>query len=299
MKLLLVVNAKAGFGRAARLLPRLRIALEKFAGVDVLQTGSAGDAVRLVAGADVSAYDGLIAVGGDGTLFEVVNGLYAHSKDKRIPLGLVPAGTGNAFARDLGLAAGDWEKAVGLIRAGRQRPVDVGRVETPTETYFFLNIVGAGLVVDALRTAEKLKLIRPWAYTVAALWQAIKLKSYPLSIEINGKSIKQDSMFLEISNTRYTGASFLIAPDAVLDDGLLDVTLVKKLSHIRLLRLFPTIYKGNHIRFEEIETFKAKQIRIMAPSGMALAPDGEIRGYTPVTVTCLQRDQKIFCPEQP
>jgi YegS/Rv2252/BmrU family lipid kinase len=280
-------------------LPGVRAELEKFARLDVLQSGSAGEAVSLIAETDLSEYDGLIAVGGDGTLFAAVNGLYAHDKSKRIPLGLVPAGTGNAFARDLGLAAGDWEKAVGLIRAGHVRPVDVGRVVTPAETYFFLNVVGAGLVVDALRTAEKLKSFRIPAYTLAALWHVIKLKSYPLSIEIDGKNIHMDSMFLEISNSRYTGASFLIAPDAVFDDGLFDVTLVKKLSRMRLLRLFPTIYQGHHIRFEEIETFKAKQVRITAPSDMALAPDGEIRGCTPVTVTCLQRDQQIFCPQQP
>ena len=296
MRLLLVFNPHAGAGRAARLLPGVRSALEGFAALDVLKTGGAGDATRLVAAADLSSYDGLIATGGDGTLFEVLNGLYTHDKAQRIPLGLVPVGTGNAFARDLGLLPGDWEKAVGLIRAAHLRQVDVGRVEAVSETYFFLNIVGAGLPVDAMEVAAKLKFLGNSAYTLAALWRAIKLKSYSLSIEINGKIIKQDSMFLEISNTRYTGTSFLMAPDAVLDDGLLDVTLLGKLSRLRLLRLFPSIYKGHHVRYEEIQTCKAQEIRITAPEGLVLAPDGELRGCTPATITCLPRDLQIFGP---
>jgi len=297
MRLLLVFNPHAGAGRAAQLLSGVRSALESFAALDVLKTGGAGDATRQVAKADLSMYDGLIAAGGDGTLFEVLNGLYLHDKAQRIPLGLVPVGTGNAFSRDLGLLPGDWGKAVGLIRAGRLRQVDVGRVEMPSETWYFLNIVGAGLPVDAMNLAAKLKFLGNSAYTMAALWRVIKLKSYPLSIEIDGKTINQDSIFLEISNTRYTGTSFLMAPDAVLDDGLLDVTLLRRSSRLRLLRLFPTIYKGHHVRYAEIQTCKAQEIRITAPENLVLAPDGEIKGCTPATITCLPRDLQIFGPE--
>lgn len=296
MKLLLVFNPQAAGGRAVRYLPRVRSALEQFSDLQVLQTTVAGDAARLVADADLSSSDALVAMGGDGTLFEVLNGLYARPKEQRIPLGLIPAGTGNAFARDLGLQALDWEKAVGLIRAGRTRKMDVGRVVAPDGTYYFLNIVGAGLPVDAMATAKKLKFLGDSAYSLAALWCALKLKSYRLSIEIDDKNLEENSLFLEISNTRYTGASFLMAPDAVPDDGLLDVTLLDSLSRLRLLRLFPTIYKGRHVDYPEIRTFKAREIRITAPPGLALAPDGEVRGRTPATITCLRRDLRIICP---
>jgi diacylglycerol kinase (ATP) len=296
LKLLLVFNPMAAAGRAARLLPGVLSALEAFARVEVIETRWAGDAIQRVAQADLSAYDALLAAGGDGTLFEVLNGLYQQDKANRIPLGLVPAGTGNAFARDLDLMPGDWKKGVGLVQAGRLRAVDVGRVKTPSETYFFLNIVGAGLPVDATKTAGNLKLIGNAAYTVATLWQAMKLKSYPLRIEIDGKIIEQDSMFVEISNTRFTGTSFLIAPDAVLDDGFFDVILLDRLSRRRLLRLFPTIYSGRHVLYDEIRTFRAKEIRIMAPADMALAQDGESRGCTPATITCLHRDLQVFSP---
>jgi len=169
-------------------------------------------------------------------------------------------------------------------------------VSSPSGTYHFLNIVGAGLPVDAMKTAGRLKPAGNMAYTLATLWHAMKLKSYPLHVEIDGKDIRQDSMFVEISNTRYTGTSFLIAPGAVLDDGFLDVVLLSRLSRRRLLRLFPTIYSGRHVLHDEIRTFRAREIRILGPSGMGLAPDGECRGCTPATVTCLHRDLQIFSP---
>jgi len=297
LKLLLIFNPSAAAGRAAKLLPELQSALRSFADLELIVTRGPGDAVYSVARADLSGFDGLIAAGGDGTLFEVLNGLYQRDKSHRIPLGLVPVGTGNAFARDLGLMPGDWKKAVGLVQAGHVRAVDVGRVETPTETYYFLNIVGAGLPVDAMKTASRLKLFGNAAYTIATLWCAMQLKSYPLRLVIDGIRVEQDSLFVEISNTRFTGTTFLIAPDAVLDDGLLDVTVLERLSRPRLLRLFPTIYSGRHVQYKEIHTYKAKEISILAPSGLALAPDGETRGVTPAQISCLRKDLLIFGPE--
>jgi diacylglycerol kinase (ATP) len=290
----MVFNPHAAVGRAGRLLPDLCAALERFATLEVVQTRGAGDAVERVAQADLSGYDGLIAAGGDGTLFEVLNGLYAHPVERRIPLGLVPVGTGNAFARDLGLRPGDWEKGVGIIRAGRLRRVDVGRVTHEGGAYHFLNIVGAGLPVDAMRAAERLKFLGKSAYSVAALWRAMRLRTYPLRVEIDGELIEQEALFVEISNSRYTGTSFLMAPAAELDDGLLDVTLLRRLSRRRLLRLFPTIYHGRHVEYAEVLTRKARCVRLMAPPGLQLAPDGEFRGCTPATVECLRRDLSIF-----
>lgn len=296
MKLLLVFNPHAAHRRAAQLLPAVRKAMARFAGVDVLQTRGPGDARSQVAQADLTEYDGLVAAGGDGTLFEVLNGLYAHPRDRRRPLGLLPVGTGNAFARDLGLLPGDWEKGVALIGRGRTRLMDVGRVDLDGREppYHFLNIVGAGLPADAMKSAERLKFLGSSAYSLAAFWRAMILKTYPLSFEIDGKTLKQDALFIEISNTRYTGTSFLMAPAAQADDGYLDVTVVRRLPRWRLLRLFPTIYRGRHVEYEEVFTCRAKSLRIAAPENLLLAPDGELRGHTPATITCLHRDLEIF-----
>ena len=290
----MVFNPHAAVGRAARLLPALRAALQQFATLEVLETRGAGDAVERVARADLAGCDGLLAAGGDGTLFEVVNGLFAHPPADRVPLGVVPVGTGNAFARDLGLRPGDWEKGVGIVRAGRQRRVDVGRVSHDGGTYHFLNIVGAGLPVDAMRTAERLKILGKSAYSIAALWRAMRLQTYPLRLELDGEVIEQEALFVEISNSRYTGTSFQMAPAAEFDDGLLDVTVLRRLSRRRLLRLFPTIYHGRHVEYAEVLPRRARCVRLLAPPGLPLAPDGEFRGCTPATVECLHRDLAIF-----
>jgi diacylglycerol kinase (ATP) len=211
-------------------------------------------------------------------------------------LGLVPVGTGNAFARELGLLPGDWEKGVAIIRAGRKRRVDVGQVDHPGGQYHFLNIVGAGLPVDAMATAERFKFVGQSAYTMATLYRAMQLRTYPLRLELDGRVLEQDSLFVEVSNTRYTGTSFLIAPGAELDDGLLDVTLVRRLPRMRLLRLFPTIYRGRHVDFPEVLVLRAREIRILQPADMVLAPDGEFAGCTPATIRCLAGDMEIFAP---
>ena len=287
-------NPLAASGRASKLLPKIRDGLERSASIELALTCHVGHAVDLVAEADLGSFDGVIAAGGDGTLFEVLNGLYRKESQERVPLGLVPIGTGNAFVRDLGLMPGDWQKGIDIIARNQPRRVDVGRVQTRSETFHFLNIIGMGFAVDAGMTAKKLKMLGNAAYTLGTLWEIIKLKSYPLHIEIDGKNIRQDNVFVEISNSRYTGTSFLIAPDAQIDDGLLDVTLLSSLPRGRLLRLFPTIYSGRHLQYKEVSTFQAQQIKIHAPGGRLLAPDGEFHGHTPADISCLHRDLEVF-----
>jgi YegS/Rv2252/BmrU family lipid kinase len=279
------------------MLPAIEQALAvRGVATETFLTRNAGHATAHLASCVLSAFDGVVAVGGDGTLFETVNGLYRRDRAERIPLGVIPLGTGNAFARDLGLQPGDWQSAVNIIAAARTRAVDVGRVQTSSEQFYFLNIIGLGFVVDAGLTAKKLKSLGRGSYTLATLWQVLKLKSYALQLEIDGRIIQQDNVFVEISNTRYTGTTFLIAPAARMDDGLLDVTLLRKIPRLRLLRLFPTIYSGRHVGFEEVSVFQARSIRILAPAGYPMAADGEFRGETPAEITCLARDLELFFP---
>jgi diacylglycerol kinase (ATP) len=191
---------------------------------------------------------------------------------------------------------GEWRKGVGIISGGKRCKVDVGQITTAAEQFYFLNILGMGFAVDAGRSARKFKRLGNVAYTLGTLWQTLQLKSYALRMEIDGRAVEQDNIFAEISNTRYTGTSFLIAPGAEMDDGLLDVTLLRKLSRLRLLRLFPTIYSGRHVDHEEISVLRGKFIRILAPQGYLLGPDGEFRGTTPAEITCLHQDLTIFSP---
>ena len=296
MRLLLVFNPHAAAGRAAGLLGPLRRALRRFADVEIHVTNGPGEATDMVSGADLSRCDGVLAGGGDGTLFEVLNGLYAHAPSARPPLGVIPVGTGNAFARDLGLAPGDWEKGVELVEAGATRAFDVGEVEWPAGSYRFLNIVGAGLPVDVMHFTDRLKILGRSAYTFGTLLKAMQMRCYPLRLELDRRVVERDCLFVEIANTRYTGTSFLIAPGAEPDDGLLDVILVSRLARRRVLQLFPSVYEGRHVEYEEVETFRAREIRIASEKPIGLAPDGELRGETPVTIRCGHRELAVFAP---
>ena len=296
MNLLLIFNPHAAAGRAAQLLEPVRNGLERFATVSLHRTTGPGDAVEWIASQDLSGFDGILAAGGDGTLFEVLNGLYARPQAERPPLGVIPVGTGNAFARDLDLAPGDWEKGVEIVAGGRQRQFDVGRVESPEGVYHFLNIVGAGLPVDVMKSSLRLKAFGRATYSVASLLKALQMRCYPLRIVADGTVIEREFLFIEVSNTRYTGTSFLIAPGASPDDGLLDLTLVGRLRRLRVLRLFPSVFEGRHVEFEEVDTLQAREVRIESAEPLGLAPDGELRGVTPATIRCLHRDLAVFAP---
>lgn len=295
MKLLIIFNPNAAYGRSAKKSADIKAKFESL-GINTtfMPTTHPGHGSELVANTDLSGFDGVVAAGGDGTVFEVLNGLYAHPKSARIPLGLLPVGTGNAFARELNLQGDAWPDAIDLLQHGRTRQIDVGLVKSADKTYYFLNIVSMGFSVDAGLVARKLKFLGNAAYTLATLWQVLKLKTYPLQMEIDGKLIRNDNVLIAISNSRYTGTHFLIAPDALIDDGQLDLIMLEKLPRLRLLKLFPTIYSGRHIEYTEVSTYKGASIKIHSPQAMLLGPDGEFFGHSPAEITCLPRDLTIF-----
>jgi len=296
LKVFVVYNPTAANGRAGSAIDRV-CALFDARGVDaeLLLTERPGHAVELVRGADLAAFDGIVAGGGDGTVFEVVNGYFLNDAGVKPPLGVLPVGTGNAFSKDLGLSTGWVERAIDLIAAGDHRPVDVGRFTTGTGTFHYLNILGLGFVSDVGETASRLKVVGNLSYTIAVLVRLISLSSYRMTIEIDGEILERESIFCEISNTRYT-SNFLMAPSASIEDGLLDVTILGRASRSYLLRCFPKIFTGEHVHLEEVETFKARKIRIRTDDPKVLAPDGEIFGSTPVEVECLHRALDVFAP---
>ena len=259
-----------------------------------MPTRYAGHGSELVASAQLSDFDGLVAAGGDGTVFEVLNGLYQHPKTARIPLGLLPIGTGNAFARELDLESDVVNSAIELLARGHTRQVDVGFVKSADHSFYFVNIISMGFAVDAGLTAQKIKFLGKAAYTLATLWQVLKLKSYPLEMCIDGERTTSDNVFVTISNSRFTGTHFLIAPGAEIDDGQFDVTILANLPRSRLLKLFPTIYSGRHIEYTEVSSRKATQISIRSPKGLLLGPDGEFFGHSPAEISCLPQDLTIF-----
>jgi diacylglycerol kinase (ATP) len=295
MRILLVYNPQAAHGRARALLPAVLSSFTE-AGVEAVLrlTERPGHAVQIVEEAHLQDYDGVVAAGGDGALFEVVNGYYLNPSTRRIPLGVLPIGTGNAFARDIDLDGSRWQEGVACIAGGRTRKADVGRFTTQGRRMHYLNILGLGFVADVVNSASRMKLLGNVSYTIGVLLQTISLRPYGIRVEADGRVVEGEGIFTEISNTRYT-SNFLMAPAAKIDDGLLDVTMLGRINRRRLLQCFPLIFTGEHVKMAEVQTFTARRIRITTDVPKVLTPDGELLGATPVEVECLARDIDVFC----
>jgi YegS/Rv2252/BmrU family lipid kinase len=295
MKLLLVANPCAGHGRGGRMLAEVEeVCRELGLDVDLRLTEQPGHATEIIAAEDLIGYDGVVATGGDGTVFESINGLFTNPAGPVVPFGVLPMGTGNSFSLDLGLSRGEVREALELVARGTTRKVDVGHCRTRDGELYYLNILGLGFVSDVTATAAKLKLLGNVSYTLGVIYRTAFLGTSRLELEIDGKVIERDATFLEISNSRYT-ADFLMAPEARIDDGMLDVTLLGKISRRRLLRLFPTVFRGEHVQYPEVETMSARSIKVTSDQPKILAPDGELVGTTPAEITCLQQALDVFC----
>jgi diacylglycerol kinase (ATP) len=296
MKILLIYNPKAGHKSGEKRLPQVKqLFTEQDIEIDLQQTEYAGHGTELVRQTDFDKYDGIVVAGGDGMAFELINGYFRNPSEKRIPIGILPIGTGNAFARDLNLDKSRLKESVESIVKNKTRKVDVGRFSVKNVDYYYLNILGFGFVADVSKSAQNLKVFGGTAYLLGVLYQVIFLKPYRLKIKIDDKRIEQENIFVELSNTRYTGVNFLMAPDAKIDDGLLDIVLLKKLPRRRLLKCLPKIYTGEHILLDEVDYFQAKSIKIETDIAKVLTPDGELFGTTPFEVECIQQAVDVFC----
>lgn len=294
MKLLILFNPASANGHAGKLLPRVEGALtDRGLDYELHLTRQPGHAKSLVEQSHLGKFDGVVAAGGDGTMFEVINGLKTHPDSTQIPLGVLPLGTGNAFVREMGLTAKDWQLALDVIAKGKVRNVDLGVFEHQNQKLYFANVLGLGFVSDVAALAHRLKRIGNFAYTLAIFLRLAGLQTRRLLIELDGRRIDRDSVFLEICNSRYT-ADFLIAPAARVDDGLLDIVLLRHCSRARLIRNFPKVRDGTHVNLEEVEVYRAREIRVTADIDSPLTPDGEVMSSTPVSVWCQPGGVRVF-----
>lgn len=296
MHILLISNPAARNGRARKFLEPVLGAFAKHnIQVTVAYTSCRGDAIERVSQADLHDVDAVVAMGGDGTVFETVNGIFRRNEPAKPPLGIIPVGTGNAFVRDFGLDTSHWQEAVTCIANGKTRPVDVGQFTCADGTWQFLNIVGLGFVSDVCETAHRLKKIGNMSYTIGVFHRTLKLDTFPVRLVVDGEERLRETVFIEISNSRYT-SNFLMAPDAKLDDGRLDVTLLNRVTRRRLLSAFPRIFKGTHVELDEVESFTIRKLHIETDRPRLLTPDGELLGHSPVTIECLPGALDIFAP---
>lgn len=293
MKILLLVNPAAGHKRGKEAAQKT-LTLFRQQGVDVtcIYSEYAGHLVEIAAREVTGNWDGIAALGGDGTLFEVINGMMRGNSDLPIPLGVLPVGTGNSFSRDL--HAHTLENAVQAISSGKTRKIDLGRCDYQGGTFYFINILGFGFVADVAQKASLYKKLGSLSYVIGVFIITKNLQSYSLDFEIDGKAYQRENVFVEISNSTKTGGDMIMAPAAKIDDGLLDVIVLNKISRFGILSTLPKIFKGAHVQIPQIETFQGRTMRFVPAVDKVLTPDGEITGRTPVSVSVIPGKIKVF-----
>ncbi len=294
MRALLIFNPQAANGRALKHLENIKSLLtEKGISLKTMLTEHRGHGIEILKNTDLKEFDTVLSAGGDGTLFETVNGIMKNPEERKPSIGIIPIGTGNAFVRDMDLETGNFKDSIDIISNGKLKKADVGKFTTKSETHYYLNIVGLGFVSDVNGLAQKLKIFGNLSYTIAVFIKLIPLKTYKVKLNIDGKEVERENIFVEVSNSRYT-SNFLMAPDAKIDDGYLDITLLNKTSRIRMIKAFPEIFTGEHVKLPEVETFKAKKLSIYTDEDKILTPDGEMVGASPVEIECLHKKIEVF-----
>jgi len=291
MSFLVIANPHAGRGRGAKALRRVREAL-KHRGIrhETAVSGWAGHAVKIAAQAARDGAGGLVLVGGDGTLFEVLNGM--QKAGRMLPVAQIPIGTGNSFIKDLGIET--TEDGLAAFAGGRTRRVDIGRMTSSAGEFYFANLVGAGFVADVAARAARFKLLGDVSYKIGVFIELAVLRSRLCRLLVDGRPIEREAIFVEICNSRKTGGDMIMAPRAILDDGLFDVVIAKSMDRRTLLRLFPLIFTGEHVKDPHVETFTCSRLLLEFDPPGRVTPDGELAGTTPLSVEVLPRCLEMF-----
>ena len=284
----LIVNPTAGRGEAGRQVPEIKRRLGAAGATWTWRfTEKSGDALTLAREAVAAGARLVVAVGGDGTLHEVMNGVLGSGA----AVGLIPYGTGNDFGRALGLH-GNLEVACETLKAGKIQNVDVGVIDgagTGGPRHF---LVLAGTGYDA-RTAQTVNsgirfLSGPAAYVWGAVLTLWRFTPFTLTLTLDDSPPRKlPAMFVSFANAETTGGGMKIAPGARVDDGCLDICLVAKVSKPTLLYNLTQIFSGRHLRCAAVSMHRVKKLTVDADPPQPLLIDGEVAGTTPATVTLL------------
>ena len=222
---------------------------------------------------------GIVAIGGDGTSQLGMN----LAVPSQLPLGLIPAGSGNDQVRELGISLIDTKAAVDNIIASLDEPrrVDAMKVSVSGREFWSLGSISAGFDALCATRANSLKWPKgPNSYVAALLLELPSFKAIKYHLDVDGEKRVIDAMLCGVANVKNFGGGMKISPNSEITDGELEVFILHQVSRGRLLRIFPTVYKGGHLKFPEIEIFKAKSVKI-SNDNFPVTCDGELVGNAP------------------
>jgi diacylglycerol kinase (ATP) len=275
-KIKIILNPMADMGNAWRVARDLRSITEEHGGVDWSGTVYPGHAIELAK--QSVGYDLVIAMGGDGTVHEVMNGLMQIPEDKRPILGVVPVGSGNDFAHGIDASTTPTEALKYAIN-GEPSTVDLGLMtDQHGRKEYFDNTLGIGFGAIVTIRSHRLPLLRGFIMYLSAVLQTIMLDHNPIAMQIETDNEKwnQKVIYLVLCNGPREGGGFLIAPDAKIDDGILHYAMITDVSRPMMLRIVPEVMKGTHGRFKQVKMGTCKKFTLTADRPLYIHADGEI-----------------------
>lgn len=291
-RLLLIANPRAGSGAAESIAESVRMDLvERGLAPELRLTEGPGHAREMARAAGGAGWSGIGVAGGDGTLHEVVNGLMEGEGADPLPLGLLPAGSGNSLARDLGI--GRAEEGARRMVAGRTRRIDLMELRLDGRALFSFNAIAWGAAARIADRAERLRWARGARYTLAAVLELLRPRQRDQGGCIAGEE-RGNWLLGSATVTRYTGNGMLIAPRAVLDDGLIDLVQVSRAWRPRLARILLEVFEGEHASSDLVSYRQVRGFGLDLDPGSRIMVDGELLGARRVEVEVRERALPIF-----
>ena len=294
-KVTALTNPASGHGTALR-AAQIAIARLQHRGIEVVEIiGDDAQDARYLAGAAVErGTDALMVTGGDGVVSNALQVLAGTD----VPLGIIPAGTGNDHAREFCIPTKDPEAAADIVVDGWTETIDLGRIrDDKGGEKWFGTVAAAGF--DSLVTDRANRMSWPHGrlrYYIAMLAELSQLRMLPFRMVLDGtREIDSDITLAAFGNTRSYGGGLLICPDADPTDGLLDITMAHSASRTKLVRLFPTVMKGTHVNLDEVSTARAKSIRVECP-GINVYADGDFACALPAEISAVPAALQILRP---
>lgn len=276
-----ILNPQAGKGAGLRLRERVyKAAKEHTSDFELIETSAPGDATRI---ARDSSSTSVVAVGGDGTVHEIANGILGTEK----VLGIIPVGSGNDFIKSIGIPK-DIDEATSCLFLQRVARVDVGRLEIRTNSAtdqgnssqsIFVNGVGIGFdAAVAERTHHISWMSGSLLYIIAVLQTLGRYKSPEFVTSVDGRKRNSRNLLIAVGNGRCAGGGFYLTPDAKVDDAMLDICLIDDISTFSIVKLMPRVMRGNHGKSAAVKFERGKQISVCMSSPVSVHADGEILG---------------------
>ncbi len=274
----LIFNHYADNGRGWRIASSLQATIEHMGGAEWTGTEYPTHATELALKAAQEGFDVVVAIGGDGTVHEVVNGLMQVSSDERPMLAAVPIGNGNDFCSNAGIES---DPTVAIVRAfsGEPRGLDIGMVTDGSgRVEYWDNVLGIGFDAKAVINSQSIKRLQGTAmYFVSAVKTILRDHHAPhFKIRTDSEEIEDDFLLVAFCNGRREGGGFILAPDALPNDGVLNYAMVSWLSRIKMFRMMPEFMRGTHERFDEVTLGEFRDLQLESDHALLIHTDGEI-----------------------